>query len=59
MTHQLLLRHHVTLTWACVLAGDSLTQISLTGRDVQDQHHLLIQAPITIILVGQVRYTFV
>ena len=40
----------------CVLAGDSPTQISLTGRDVVDQHHLSIQAHIRIILVGQVRY---
>ena len=42
----------------CALAGDSLTQISLTGRDILDQHHLLVQALITIILLGQVRHTF-
>ena len=37
------------------MAGDSLTQISLTGHGTQDQHHLQIHVQITIILVGQVR----
>ena len=47
---------HVTSIMDCALAGDSPTQMSLTGRDIMDQHSLLLQAPIKTILVGQVRY---
>ena len=38
-----------------VLAGKTLTQMTLTGHGKQDQHHLSIQVQITIIPAGQVR----
>ena len=37
------------------MAGSSLSQMSLTGHVVQDQHHLQIQGQIKIILVDRVR----
>ena len=40
------------------LAGDSGNQMILTGSDIQGQQHPSIQALITIILVGKVRYQY-
>lgn len=40
------------------LAGDSRNQMTLTGSDMQGQQHPTIQALITIILVGKVRYQY-
>ena len=37
------------------MAGSNLSQMSLTGHVVQDQHHLQIQGQIKIILVDPVR----
>ena len=48
----------VTSIMDFALAGDSRTRTTLTGSDIQGQQHPTIQALITIILVGKVRYQY-
>ena len=48
----------VTLTLNCVTAGNSRTQMFLTGREIQVQPHRLIQVPRRITPADQVNYHF-
>ena len=52
----LLPRHPVALIMDCAQAGDSLIQMSLTGRVIQAQLHLPIQVPQAITQADQVSH---